>query len=222
MSDLLVSQNAPNATPDGQSQVASAQDQEGTSTQTPGGQSAQDDNIKNLQRMVSAKDAEAKRALSEAQRASALVTQMQQRLAAMEDASAPDDYSRMELRVQRAEETARQYYQAYQQLNESQQTEAQRLQSLTRIATKFGVSINELDAATDYESAVDLALEAQRKKAQRKQEQDDEKRDRNMPDLGGSAPRTVNSKAEAEWEELVRTRDTTGQARWLRLNGGKR
>lgn len=209
----------------GQAERASeAQPQSGTGGQpSDKGQVAQtDENIRKLQSTYDKKIAEERKAFQQQQQyAQQQIQAMQQRLAQMEEASAPDDYSRLELKLKRAEEQAQQYASAYQQAVAERQAEAEKMSALREIADEFDVPLSALSDASDYKSAVKLAIKAQQEAQKRKQQQDDDKSARNMPDVGSGAPRTASTQAEAEWEELVRNRDTAGQMRWLRLHGGK-
>lgn len=181
------------------------------------------DNIKKLQSVYDKKIAEERKAFQQQQQyAQQQIQAMQQRLAQMEESAAPDDYSRLELKLKRAEEQAQQYANAYQQAVAERQQQTERESALREIADEFDVPMSALTDASDYKSAVRLAIKAQQEAQRRKQQQDDDKSARNMPDIGSGAPRTASSQAEAEWQELVRNRDSVGQARWLRLHGGKR
>jgi len=185
------------------------------------GKAAQvDENIKNLQRKLSEKDLDTKRALQEAQQARSFAQQLQQRLQQLEDSAAPDDYARLELRAKRAEEAAQYYANAHQQAIAAQQAEQEKQKILRELAEELEVDLDDIKDATDWKSAAKLAAQAKLKREQQRQRQDDDRRERNMPDLGGGAPTTANSKWEAEYEAALKARDSVAQARLLRQRGG--
>lgn len=231
MSDTLANERTLEATSrDGQSQRASAEQSQGdTGGQTSdNGKSAQDENIRKLQSTYDKKLADQDRTYKaqmqqQQQQAYQQIQAMQQRLAQMEEAQAPDDYARLELRLKRAEEQAYQYANAYQQAIQAQQAEQERLGALREIADEFGVSVKDLEEATDYKSAVKLALKAQQDKDKRKQEQDDDRLNRNRPDVGGGAPTTSLSKWEQEYDAAMQRKDTPAIMRLLRTQpqGGR-
>jgi hypothetical protein len=218
MSDSLASSRTLEATPqDGQSQRASeAQPQGEPSVQPPqDGQVVKVEDFKNLQRKLTEKDLQSKQALTEAQQAKAYAQQLQQRLQQLEDNAAPDDYSRLELQLRRAKEEAAQYANAYQQTLQERQAETARQEALREIADEFGVPIKDIEEATDYKSAVKLAVKAQLERDKRKAEQDDDKSRRNMPDIGSGAPRTASSEWERQYAEARERRDTPAMMRLL-------
>lgn len=206
---------------DGQAQQASdSQPQSSNGGQaSQNGQPAQDENIKNLQRALSQKDLESKRALSEAQQAKSLAQQLQQQLRQLEDNAAPDDYSRLELQLKRAKEEAQQYAYAYQQMQQERQEQEAKHNALREVAEEFGVSVKDIEDATDYKSAVKLAIKAQQERERKRQEQDNDKRERNMPDIGGGGLNTPKSRWDAEYEEAMDRRDSVAIARLLRTRG---
>lgn len=221
MSDSLVTREAPVQTPNGQSERASdTQAQSTAGQQTPDGQSAKEtENIKNLQRLVTEKDNAAKQAQQMAQQTQAAYTQLQQRLQQLEDSMAPDDFARMEIQLKRAQAERDQYAAAYQQLTQGQREQQEKLSALQEIADEFGVSVKDLDNATDYKSAVKLALKAQQDKEKRKQETDDDKRERNRADLGGGAPSTAQTKWDDDYADAMRRKDTVAIMRLNRTKG---
>lgn len=221
MADDALATNATLERPSDNGQVeraseAQAQSGTGGSASTNGQPTQTDENIKNLQRKLSEKDLQAKQALAEAQQAKNLVQQLQQQLREMQKSSAPDDYSKLELELQWAKQEAAQYAQAYQQAMEAQRAEQARAAALREVAEEFGVSVKDLEEATDYMSAVKLAVKAQREREQRKQQEADDKRERNMPDVGSGAPRTTQSEWDAAWAEAQKNRDSVAMARLLR------
>jgi hypothetical protein len=221
MSDPLVGSSTLEATPqDGQSIRAS----DGQPQGQPDGQPSQEqvvkvEDFKNLQRKLSEKDLQSKQALAEAQQARTFAQQLQQRLQQLEDNAAPDDYTRLELKLKRAEETAQQYAQAYQQTLQERQAETARQNALREVADEFEVSVKDLEEATDYVSAVKLAVKAQQERSKRKQTEQDDKRERNMPDIGSGAPRTADSEWERKYNEARSRKDTVEQMRLLREKG---
>lgn len=223
MSDSLASERTLERPSDnGQVERASEAQPQGSTggSASSNGQPTQDD-IKNLQRKLSEKDIQAKQALQEAQRASALAQQLQQRLAQMEEANAPDDYARMELRVKRAEETAAQYAAALQQTQQEKAAERAKYEALDRIAERYGVSRDDLLKAEDYESAVELAIETRDKSKQKQQQQNDDKRERNTVDVGGGVPTTAKGKWEDDYAEAQRRGDSLEMVRLKRIRGDK-
>jgi hypothetical protein len=221
MSDL-VNQTALNAPSEGQAQPASGEATQSAAVGQPSeGQAAKDfENIQTLQRI---KDKEIKDLRSsfaqQQQYAQQQIAAMQQRLAQMEDSAAPDDYTRLELKLKRAEETAQQYAQAYQQTLQERQAETARQNALREVADEFEVSVKDLEEATDYVSAVKLAVKAQQERSKRKQTEQDDKRERNMPDIGSGAPRTADSEWERKYNEARSRKDTVEQMRLLREKG---
>jgi hypothetical protein len=209
--------------PSDNGEATSASEQ--ASEQQDSGKAAEADNIRKLQSVYDKQIAQIRKENQQVQaqynQQAQLNQQLQQRLQEQMYAAAPDDYTRLELQLKDAQATGQYYYQAYQQSIADKQADQERLASLSEIADDFGVSVKDLDAATDYKSAVKLAVKAQQKQAQSKEKDDNDKSSRNMPDLGGGAPRTASTQAEAEWERLVKSKDSIGQTRWLREHGGK-
>jgi hypothetical protein len=203
MSDSLASSSTLEATPqDGQSQRASEQPQGETSGQPPqDGQVVKVEDFKNLQRKLTEKDVESKRALTEAQQARAFAQQLQQRLQALEDNAAPDDYARLELRAKRAEEAAQYYAKAHQDAIAAQQADLEKQKVLRELAEELEVSVDDLKDATDWKSAAKLAAQAKLKAERKREQQDEDKRERNLPDLGSGAPRTTQSEWDRQWSE---------------------
>jgi hypothetical protein len=181
------------------------------------GQVAQvDENIRKLQSTYDRKMAEERKTFQQQQQyAQQQIQAMQQRLAQMEEAAAPDDYSRLELRLKREIEEKQQYAAAYQQTLQERQAETARQEALREIADEFGVPIKDIEEATDYKSAVKLAVKAQLERDKRKTEQDDDKSRRNMPDIGSGAPRTASSEWERQYAEARERRDTPAMMRLL-------
>lgn len=213
------------ASQDGQPARASeAQPQSDTGGQpSDNGKAAQDENIRRLQSTYDKKLAEERRAFQQQQQqANQQIQAMQQRLAQMEEASAPDDYARLELRLKRAEEQAQQYAAAYQQSIAERQAQEEKMSALKEIADEFDVPVSALSDASDYKSAVKLALKAQQEAQRRKQEQDDDKRERNMPDVGSGAPRSTLRDLEQQYEDAKANRDSLAMLRLQRQLDGTR
>lgn len=222
MSDELASKTATLEQPSdkGQAERASEQRPQGHTDGQPSdkGQAAtEQDNIRKLQSAYDKRLAdERKQFQTEMQRRDQMVQQLQQRLNQMEENSAPDDFARMELKLKRAEEQAAQYAQAYQQSLQAQQAEQARQAALREVAEEFGVTVKDLEGATDYLGAVKLAVKAQRDKETRKQEDDEQRARDNAPDVGGGAPRTTMSQWEREWQTAKEAKDSLAMMRLAR------
>lgn len=217
MSDSLANERTLAPTSDnGQSAQVSAESQGSTSEPASKGQPAQDENIRKLQSTYDRKLAESNRQLQQQQQ---VVAQLHQRLQQMEDTAAPDDFSRMELRVKRAEEAAQYYANQYNQTVQQQQEQSARDDAFNKIAERYGVTKEEIAKAnpSNYEDAVDAAIAARERSKQRKNEQDDDKRNRNLPDVGGGAPITSMSKWEEQYDAAMKRKDTPAIMRLNRL-----
>lgn len=218
MSDISVTQEAPVVTsPSGQSQPGSDEGRSESVGQTSdNGQSAQDDNIKKLQRIYDQKlDAQQK------QLAASQYSQQQltQRLAQMEDASAPDDYTRLENQLRRTVEESNGLKAQLAAEYQAKQAVMARQTALSEIATKYGVDVKNIEKATDYLEAVELALDARQKQSQKQSKDDDDKRERNKPHLGGGGSVTNLSEWEQAYKTARDTKDSVGMMRLQRLKG---
>jgi hypothetical protein len=222
MSDSQVSENVlERPSQGGQVERANGQQDLGTTDGQPSSGQADNENIRKLQSTYDKKlSEERKNFQTQQQYANQQIAQMQQRLAQMEDEAAPDDFTRLQKQLQRVEAEKQQYAVAYQQATRAQQIEQEKLEALQELADDFGLSVDDLKSANDYKQAAKLAAKLQLEREKAKQTDDDDRRTRNRVDLGNGAPRTPTSKEDAEWEELVRTRNTTGQMRWLREHQG--
>lgn len=219
MSDLLATSNTLVAPSDGQAQQASGQAQNGTDSQPSNGQvdTAQD----NIRKLQSTYDKQIAALKSQVQQSNQYISQVTQQMRQAEKNAAPDDFARMEidLRHEREEKAA-----MAQQLAQIQQERAEanaRTDAFQKIATRFGVAVEDIEKANpgDYETAVEAAIAARDKRKQNKQEQDDDKRERNAPDLGSSAPRTPTTAWERDYEDARRRKDSPAMARLLREKG---
>lgn len=230
MSDSLATRDALVAPSNGQAQQASGAAQSNAGEQTSqSGQPVQDENFRRLQSSLDRQIADSKReaaaARQEAQQAQQYSQQLAQRLQQMEDVAAPDDFSRMELRVKRAEETAQQYYAAYQQMTEQQRRTADKQAALQEVVADFNlVTTKDLEDANGTLEAVKLAIRLQREREQAKQINDNDKRDRNSPDVGGGSPITSISQWEDEWKTAKEAKNSQRQVELLRTQpqGAKR
>ena len=224
--DALANERTLTAPSNGQAQAASAgQSQSATDSQPSTGQV--DENIRKLQSTYDKKLAEQARAAEaarrEAQQAQQFAQQLQQRLQQLEDSAAPDDYSRMELRVKRAEEQAAVYANAYQQSLQAQQEEQQRQAAVRELAEEFELNAKELDEAlteagiSNYAKAAVFAAKFQRDKEKAKAQQRDDKLNRNAPDVGASAPMTSQSEWDAKWDAAFKAKNSQEMTRLLRI-----
>lgn len=207
----------------GQASQASDQPQSNAGEQPSEGQVAKKDFQalqSRLDAQIAAQKQEAQAARQEAQAARQQAQMLQQRLQQMEDSAAPDDYTRMELRLKRAEETAQQYASAYQQTVAAQQEEATKRTILLEIVEDFDlVKVDDLLTASSTIAAVKLATKLQKERENSKQRDNDDKRERNLPDIGGGAPYGSNAKWEEQYAEAMRRKDTTAIMRLNRLKG---
>lgn len=229
MNDLLASERTLDQPSDnGQvGRASEAQPQEATGGQpSDNGKAAQDENIRKLQSTYDKKLAEKERTFQQQQQyAQQQIAAMQQRLAQMEEANAPDDYSRLELKLKRAEETVQQYAAAYQQQIQAQEVERKRNEALHEIADEFELPLEDLKkavekaGANDYAKAARVAAKLQLERERRKQDDDDDKRERNRPDVGGGRTSTPSTRWEQQYEDARNKRDSVEMARLLRTRG---
>ena len=222
MSDLLANERTFDATPDGQSSRTSDQSQRSDVEQPSQEQVAKKDFLalqSKLDSQIAASKREAQAARQEAQQAQQWAQQLQQQLNQAEDKMAPDDYTRLELKVQRAEATAAQYYNAWQQQEAARQQEAAKMAILQEIVEDENftlVKAEDLREANGTVAATKLALKLQREREKNKQQQDDDKAQRNTPDVGGGRPTTSSSKWDAEYDSAMKRKDSVALARLLR------
>lgn len=214
MSDTATAKEALVAPSEGQAQAASGQRMLGHAEGQPSeGQAVtESENVAKLHRNYAEKEKafqrEIKQRDQQVQQQTELIRNLQSRLNQMEESAAPDDFARVELRLKRAEEQAAQYAQAYQQAVQSQESERARQTALREVAEEFGVTVKDLEEATDYMSAVKLAVKAQQAKETRKQQDDEQRAADNMPDVGSGAPRTTLSEWERDWQKARESRDS--------------
>jgi hypothetical protein len=198
--------------------ASEVQPQSGTDGRPSTGQVAQEqDNIRKLQSTYDKKLAEKDRQYqAQMQQQNQIIQQMQRELREQRKSMAPDDYTRLQIDLDEVIKERDAYAAAYQQTMKEREAEQARDRALREVADEFGVSVKDLEEATDYMSAVKLAVKAQRERETRKAEQDDDKRERNMPDIGGGAPRTTQSEWERDYAEAQRTKNTPAMMRLLR------
>lgn len=191
--------------------------------QPSNGQAAQEKNhVAEIQRIKDKEIRDLKLGFQQQQQyANQQIQEMRQRLAHMEESAAPDDFARLELRLRRAEEERNQYATAYQQTLQQRQEQEAQASALSKIAERYGVSADDLKAAKPetYEDAVDAAIELRDRKRQNKQTQDDDKRERNMPDTGGGAPRTASTQWENDYADARERKDSVAMMRLLNERG---
>jgi hypothetical protein len=221
MSDLVTRDIL--ATPsNGQAAQANGEGLGASAEQTSSGQSAPDENIRKLQSTYDKKLVEQQRSFQQQQQAqSQQMNALQNELRNMKYAAAPDDYTRKELEVEELRKERDQYAYAYQQMTAAQREEQERVSALRDIADEFDVSVKDLDGATDYKSAVKLALKAQLDKEKRKTETDNDKRERNQVDYGGGAPRTPTGKWDEDYAAARDRKDSVEMMRLLNERKGK-
>lgn len=232
MSDSLATSEVLERPSQGQVERANGQAQSVTDGQTSqDGQSVTDENIRKLQSTYDKKLAEQQRELQATKQAQLQAQQayqqLQTRLQQMEEAAAPDDYARMELRVKRAEETAQQYAAAYQQAQQEKENNKQFQTAMQEIAGEFDLSPRELEEAvlaagiSGYIPAVKIATQLQKDKERRKQANDNDKRERNAPDLGTGTPRTADSAWDRAYQTARERKDSAEMMRLIRERDGK-
>lgn len=217
MSDSLANERTlDQPSDDGQVERASAeQSQSGTDGQpSTDGQAAKErENIRKLQSTYDQKLAMQARQLQQYQQSQ---TYLQQQLDAMQEAAAPDDYARLELKLQRAEQKAQAYEAQLQAEYQAREAANARMNTLQRLADKYDVDVTALNKANDYDEAIELAIELRERKRQKKQDDNEDKRERNRPDVGSGRSITTSSKWEKEYETALRSKDSAAQIRLLR------
>ena len=221
MSDSLATRDALVTPSDnGQAQQASEQAQGSTGGSASQGQPTQDENIRKLQSTYDKKLAEQDKAYkAQMQQQNQMIQQMQQQMREAQKNAAPDDYSKLEVELQWLRQERDQFATAYQREVAEKQEQQARVAALREVADEFDVSVKDLEDATDYKSAVKLAIKAQQDKNKRKQAETNDKIERNTPDLGQGAPRTAQGEWERKYEEARQRKDSAEQARLLRTRG---
>jgi hypothetical protein len=220
MSDLLASERTLEQTSQGgQSERASEQPQEATGGQTSDNGQAAQENIRKLQSTYDKQISGYKQQLAQSQQ---YIQQIQMQMRDAERNAAPDDYAKLEvdLRHERAEKMA--YAQQLQAIQAAQQNEQGLREAVLDIVEDFElltadevVEAAKRSGVDNYKAAYKLAAKLQREKEQRKQQRDDDKRERNMPDLGGGAPTTGSTKWDAEYADARQRRDSAAMMRLL-------
>jgi hypothetical protein len=216
MSDTLASGSTLEATSqDGQSQRASDQQPQSEPSGQPSdkGQVAQDDNIRRLQSTYDKKLTQLSRDM---QQRDQYIQQLTQQMREAQKNAAPDDYSKLEVELQWERQEKAQYAQRLAAYEQEQQAQRAKLEALGRIAERYGVTTDDLTKAEDYESAVELAIEARDKRKAKQQRDQDDKSARNMPDIGSGAPRTAEGEWERQYNDARQRKDTPAMVRLLR------
>lgn len=216
--DTVANEATLEAPSNGQAQPASGEQSQGSTAagqNSQGGQSV-DENIRKLQSIYDKKLADSQRQVDAAYQQ---MQALQRRLVEMEDASAPDDFARMENKLRRAEQRA-QELEAYLAQQQQAQAEAnRRTNTLTNLAIKYGVPVSALDKAQDYDEAVELAIEARAKAKAQAQKQRQEREDANSVDIGGGRAFTPDD----EWQRQVKAaKERKDTAALMRLDRERR
>jgi hypothetical protein len=198
--------------------ASEVQPQSGTDGRPSTGQVAQEqDNIRKLQSTYDKKLAEKDRQYqAQMQQQNQIIQQMQRELREQRKSMAPDDYTRLQIDLDEVIKERDAYAAAYQQTMKEREAEQVKINALDRIAERYGVTRDDLLGAEDYETAIELAIDLRDRRKQKQQAQDDDKRERNMPDIGGGAPRTTQSEWERDYAEARRTKNTPAMMRLLR------
>lgn len=226
MSDSLATQDTLVAPSPEQAQAASEQAQRSSDRQPSPEQAApESENIKKLQASLTKRINEERQARIEKEQQLQMYqqqfNQLQQRLAQVEDSAAPDDYARLELQLQRAQQRA-------QQAEYALQVEAQRradaeayARARDSAAERYGVEPEDIDRAKpkDYTDIIEAAIAARDKRKQQQQERDEQRAIDNRPDLGGGRASTATTRWELEYEEARKNKDSPRMAMLLRTQG---
>ncbi len=147
--------------------------------------------------------------------------QLQARLDQAEMAGAGSDYEKLEIQLRKSNERI-----AQQDAFIAQQAEAQRLagarnSEITRLANKFGLDPDELDAATkkasDYDDAYEIALQLRDKVKAKNAERSDERREANKTDLGGGRASTPTTRLDEKIDEAYRSKAPGATTTLMRL-----
>jgi hypothetical protein len=163
------------------------------------GQSAKErDNIRALQSSYDRRIAEMSRTIQS----------LQGQLYQMEEKSAPDDYSKLELRLRREQEARMALEQEYTRMQSEQQAEAARMAALNEIMDEFGVPLDAIRDAEDYKDAVKRAVKYQKEQEKAKAAEKEGRVERNRPDLGASAPEGKLTEWEEKRREAIKNRDS--------------
>jgi hypothetical protein len=217
MSDSLAERTLQQTSDNGNPGGASEQEQGSTSAQTSNnGQSekTEKDNVRALQSVYDKKLADIQRQLQVEQNAR---LQAQKRMEELEDASAPDDYSRLANTARRAQERAAQL-EAYLVEQQRVQAEANKRNDLiSNLAIKYGVDPSTMAKAEDYDEAVELAIEARNKQRAKQSADRQDKDERNSLDLGGGRAATSYDNLEDELKKAKERRDSPAIIKIQRL-----
>lgn len=223
--DALATNAVLDATSQGQSLRVNGEAQSGTGGEQTSNNGQSDDNIRKLQSTYDKKLAEKDKVYqSQLQAANQQIQQMRQQLNKMADDMAPDDYTRAQNQIARLAEERDAYANAYQQSLQQQQQDAVKIASLREILDDPDfdlVTVDDLMETNGTIEAMKLAKKVQKQREHDKQNQDDDKRSRNAPDVGSSSPRTSTGKWEDEYKAAQERRDSIAMVRLRRQRGMK-
>jgi len=226
--DTMANESVLDAPSEGQAQRANTEQYQGESD----GQASQGkpvnekDNIRKLQSSYDQKLFQQQQAFqAQQQQYNNVIANMQARLNQMEDAGAPDDYTKLENQLKR-EVQARQYAeQAYYQLTAQQRAAQEQAQqknnALKEIADRYGLDPDDLADTKDYFDAIDRAHELRDKRKEQSTEEAEQKVTRNRPDVGGGRTSTPSNRWERDYKDAQERNDTTAQMRLLRIRPTK-
>lgn len=222
MSDTLVAREALDApSNNGQAQQASGTEQQGTAAgqTSDNGQSAKEqENIKRLQSIYDKRVAEQQ---AQIQQSNQQVQQLMRQLEQMQDQTAPDDFTRLENQLRRAEAKAQQYEAALAQQQQERQAATARETAINTVAAKYGVDPSDLSKANDYDELVEQAILAKQRKANKQKQEQDDRAARNAPDVGGGRTNSPSDRWQEEWNKARDSKDSVTQQRLLRELKGK-
>lgn len=183
-------------------------------------QGSEQENVRKLQATYDKKLVEQQRAhQAQMNQAYGQINGMRQQLNQMQEAQAPDDFARLELKLQRALEEKQAAENAYYQVTQQQQADQARAIALKEVADEFEVPVKALEAATDYKSAVKLAIKAQQDAERNQQQHEEDRREANRPDVGGGRTSTPSTRWEQQYETAMKNRDSVEMTRLLRTQG---
>ena len=177
----------------------------------------------NLQEFPEFKDFQSKtdKQIAELARRAAAAEQREadtrKRAEALEDATyGKDDYGKMQLFAQRQAQEAETLRQELASFRATREAEVAKQAALQEIAAEWGVPVETLAEATDYKDAVKLAVKAQQKNEHAKQQDKEQTRMANKPDLGGGARSTATTRLDSEYDDAAKRGDSVAMARLLR------
>lgn len=169
-------------------------------------------------RQQAERDRETARLANEAHQAKAEAEANRARLESLEDqAYGKDDYGKMQLVAQRAAreaETLKQRLAAYEAQEAADRAKSE---AAVRVSAQYdGVTPSDLLEAKDYDDMHRLARKAEEKAKTAKQQERDETREANKPDLGGGGRSTAKTRLESDYEAAFKEGDSVRMARLLR------